>query len=432
MKRFSLAAQVAIIVALALFIAQAINFGFAVKNRHDQLVNNAALPAVERLTTAISNVDRLEARPALRRMARRERVSVSNISPVPPGAHNMPVAANVIRDGLSANGIVLRDLKVIELKGAQRRQRATLMVAAQLEDGRWISLRGPGPRPLGPVLGILIIQYFIIGLLVLLPTLWLLRRTSRSLRRVTKAAEEFDGSTLPEPVPVKGPRDVRALIRAMNSMETRIAEMIGEKDVMLGAIGHDLRTPLTALRIEAETIEDENKREALVTQIESLHEQFEQILEFARLGRSTGEKSEIALEPLLRTLAEAHDEKARVDDIAPVMVCAQPGPLKRAISNLINNAIQYGEDAVISAVADADMAVITIRDHGPGIAPEDREKALMPFGRLDASRNAATGGHGLGLSIVAAVARAQGGRLELGDPEEGKGLEARLIIPRLS
>ena len=432
MKRFKLTTQVALVVALALFVAQAINFGFAAKNRQNQLVNSAALPAAERLLQAANNADLLESRPMIRRMARQRRVAISDISPIPDGAERLPAAERVIAQALTAEGLVTQQIQVVTLDPGGR-DRPTLLAAAQLEDGRWVSVRGPGPRPLGPLLGALIAQYFIIGLIVLVPTLLVLRRTSRSMRHLTQAAEDFDGTSVPEPVPVKGPRDVRALIRAMNGMEARIADMMGEKDVMLGAIGHDLRTPLTALRIEAETVEDETQRAALVDQIEALHAQFEQLLDFARLGRAAGSSEIVALDEMARAIhADRGDAPLTLHTCDPVRVHAQPGPLRRALDNLVGNALRYGTRAELSVYAAGDEAVICVRDHGPGIPADQREAAMRPFERLEASRNRATGGHGLGLAIVAAVAKAQGGRLELDDPAEGKGLEARIRLPRLS
>ncbi|WP_265530530.1 ATP-binding protein [Sphingomicrobium marinum] len=432
MKRLTLATQIALVFALALFLAQAINFVFAAKNRQNQLVNSAALPAAERLLTAANNADALENQPMIRRMARQRRVAISEISPIPERAERLPSAERVIGEALTAEGLITRQIRVVTLDPGGR-DRPTLLAAAQLEDGRWVSIRGRGPRPLGPLLGALILQYFVIGLIVLLPTLWLLRRTSRSMRRLTKAAENFDGTNVPEPVPVEGPRDVRALIAAVNGMETRIADMMGEKDVMLGAIGHDLRTPLTALRIEAETVEDESQRAALIDQIEALHAQFEQLLDFARLGRAAGSTEIIALDDLAKAIVADHADPAlTLAASEPVRVSAQPGPLRRAIDNLVGNALRYGERAELSVRADGDSAIIVIRDHGPGIPGDQSEAAMRPFERLEASRNRGTGGHGLGLAIVAAVARAQGGRLELDDPAEGSGLEARIILPRLS
>lgn len=431
MKRFTLTTQIALIVVLALFLAQAINFAFAAKNRQNQLVNSAALPAAERLLQAANNADLLESRPMIRRMARQRRVAISDISPIPDGSERLPAAERVISQALTAEGLVTQQIQVVTLDPGGR-DRPTLLAAAQLEDGRWVSIRGPGPRPLGPLLGALIAQYFIIGLIVLVPTLLVLRRTSRSMRRLTKGAEDFDGTSVPDPVPVEGPRDVRALIRALNGMEARIADMMGEKDVMLGAIGHDLRTPLTALRIEAETVEDERQRAALVDQIEALHAQFEALLDLARSAKAFGEDDYVSPVAIIQGLLgdyhragkevslEAHGEQGFQGDAAAI---------QRAIVNLIDNGLRYGNKVTIDVRGDAGEVVIEVTDDGPGIPVAERERAMRPFERLEGSRNRATGGHGLGLAIVAAIARRHGGHLSLDEGDGGRGLVARIHVP---
>lgn len=430
MKRCTLATQVALIVAGAILVAQIINFAIALDNRRDQLVNDAALPAAQRLIVIADNPMLME-RMAQRRGAMRRRVQLGTQNPLPSDAVRLPMAERIVADSFTSNGIAYRQIVAGGYPDGVR-QRPTILVAVELPDGRWLSIRGPGPRPVGPLIAWLAIQSLLIGLLVLVPTLLVLRRVGGSLSRLTRRADAFDGLTAREPMEVSGPRDVRGLIEAMNAMQARIAAMVREKDVMLGAIGHDLRTPLTALRLEAEGVQDEAARQALIAQIEDLHSQFEQILDFARLGTASGPRQPVNVAALLASIADSHEEGVTLGAAEPVAVEAQPAPLRRAIENLVDNALRHAGDASLSAQMMNDEVVITVRDHGPGIPAGQRDLALQPFGRLDPSRSRKSGGHGLGLAIVAAIARAQGGRLELGEPAAGPGLEAQISLPSLS
>ncbi|WP_260483414.1 sensor histidine kinase [Sphingomicrobium flavum] len=431
MKRFTLATQVALIVALALFIAQAVSFTLSLQNRQHHLVNNAALPAAQRLLTASYNVDAIAERPRMARQARM-RLQVSDMSPLPPSAERIVDAEKIIADVFAAEGIPIRNVEVAAIDPERRKRVTTMIAAVQLADGRWLSVRGRGPMPMRPLLGVLILQYLIIGLLILLPTLWLLRRTGRSLRHVTRAAESFDGTTLSKPVPIEGPRDVRALIAAVNGMETRIAAMVEEKDVMLGAIGHDLRTPLTALRIEAETIEEVDKREALIAQIETLHAQFEALLDLARSARSFGEDQWLGPVGLIQKLLSDYHRRGKDVALTTHVESAfegDEGAIRRAIVNLIDNGLRFGTKVELAVRETLGEVIIEVADDGPGIPEAQREQAMRPFERLESSRNRATGGHGLGLAIVSAIARRHGGRLVLDSGPNGAGLIARIHIP---
>lgn len=447
MKRLSLATQVALIVGLAIFLVQSINLALAIQNRRAALLNNAVAPAAQRLAIAAVNPDefdrplRIEPRSERqgRQLARADeprarmkllhRPTVTPGEPIPADARRSVEAEKMMADIFKSYGVSARDYRAAALDHPPQR-RTMLVLAAKLDDGRWISVRTPGPQMLRPLVGLLIIQSFFIMLAILLPTLWLLRRVGRSLRLVTRAASEFGGAVPTDPIKPTGPRDVRALIDAVNAMQSRIAAMLSEKDVMLGAIGHDLRTPLTALRLEAEAVEDEERRAALVAQVEALHEQFEQVLEFARAGRSGNHREPLGLEGVIRDIAGSYDGRVRSGRIDAASVSANPPSLRRAITNIVDNALRYAGDATLVVETVGEQVAIRVIDSGPGIPDDKKESAIAPFGRLEESRNRASGGHGLGLSIVAAVARAHGGQLLLED-KSGGGLIASILLPRL-
>ena len=207
--------------------------------------------------------------------------------------------------------------------------------------------------------------------------------------------------------------------------------MLDEKDVMLGAIGHDLKTPLAALRVRVESVEDDTARARMVGIIEDITRTLDEILLLARLGRSDRPAERTDLYALLVSVVEEFEDMGEPVVLLEGERVAAPVHLtwaKRAVRNLISNALRYGGSAEIALTRDDGEAVIAVEDNGPGI-PDDRiAEMLEPFTRGEASRNRATGGAGLGLTIARAIAEQHGGRLVLRNRTQG-GLRAELRIP---
>ncbi|WP_265587866.1 sensor histidine kinase [Sphingomicrobium arenosum] len=455
--RLTLSGQVALLVAVAILLAQAFNLAIALQRRHAQLLDDAIVPGAQRLALLaaepllLDRVERIGERrgtrglrpprgalgPRRNRPLGRIRAEVGLADPLATNSHPVAVADAIIADAFADAGVPLRDAGAglldnprLPRPGEEARQR--LLLAAQLQDGRWISLAVPGPRPLRPLIGAMIFQSLLIALAVLLPTLLLLRRVGGSLRAVTGAAQRFDGRAAGPPLPETGPSDIVALAAALNDMQARIAAMLSEKDVMLGAIGHDLRTPLTALRIEVEGVEDEERRAALIEQIERLHEQFEAVLDLARANRAPAPDAMVDDAALFDRLAASYaGQPLTVDPPVSAIFPGDAASVERALANLIDNGLRHGTAVHLSLAPYPGEVVIMVCDDGPGIPAELRARLLRPFERAEQSRNRATGGHGLGLAIVAAIMRRHGGRLDLGDRPDGKaGLCARLHFPR--
>ena len=274
---------------------------------------------------------------------------------------------------------------------------------------------------------------------VLVGAMWLLlERITRPLAALTRRLEHFaktrdaDGQLAPE-----GPDDIARLIVAHNAMEWRISALLDEKDVMLGAIGHDLKTPLAALRVRIETVEDAAERQRMAATIEDITRTLDDILSLARVGRLTDAMEMTELSALVASVVEEFEdmgEPVELGDTLRFALPLRPTWIRRALRNLIGNAVRYGKVARVSLVREDGAAVIRIADDGPGIPEAQIARMLEPFTRGEPSRNSETGGAGLGLTLARAIAEQHGGTLELtnrtGPDGRVSGLTATLRLPR--
>ena len=314
-----------------------------------------------------------------------------------------------------------------------------LLVVGVLPQGsrEWLVTRVRSPRAMNILLFPLILQTVIIYIVLVGAVALILRRMSRPLAALTRRVEQFSATRdLAGQVEPSGPDDVHRLIVAHNALETRIVDMLDEKDVMLGAIGHDLKTPLAALRVRIESVEDETERARMAATIEDIVRTLDDILSLARVGRPSDPLERNELSALVASVVEEYEDMGEPVDLGETSRMAlelRPTWLRRALRNLIGNALRYGERARVSLSKENGAAVIVIDDDGPGI-PEDSIEAMMnPFTRGDPSRNSATGGAGLGLALARAIADQHGGALVLTNRYDAggaiEGLRARLTIP---
>ncbi|MFL6862875.1 MAG: ATP-binding protein [Allosphingosinicella sp.] len=310
--------------------------------------------------------------------------------------------------------------------------RKAVYLAVRFPDGQWLNGRLLAPHLDRFLLHQLFLGTFLLFAVVFGAVYWIARRLARPLRDLTLAAERFEGRAPAAPVEPRGPSDVRGAIEAFNAMNRRTLALLDEKDRMLGAIGHDLRTPLASLRIRAENMGPEEERGRLVATLEEMAATLEDILVLARTGRARE-----AVRPVdVAALADAAVEEQRAMG-RPAAFRASPRTvlpvqanlLRRAIRNLIDNAVAYGGGAQAAVEADGGEVRIRIEDEGPGIPPDRLAEVLEPFARLEDSRSRESGGAGLGLAIADAVARAHGGRVELAN-RPGGGLAASLVLPK--
>jgi signal transduction histidine kinase len=312
-----------------------------------------------------------------------------------------------------------------------RRDVREIVLAAQLPDGRWLSGAVVTPEPPAGDIWRLAASTFVTFAFVLAAALWIAGRLSRPLRDLASAASRVGAAAEAEEVAVRGPGDVKQTLEAFNAMSRRVSQLLGEKDVMLGALGHDLRTPLASLRIRIETMEPESERLKAIKTIAEATQLLEDILELARQGRSSEPVQTMDLSILIRDMVEDYEETG-----APVTltssekapVSCRPVLFRRAMRNLIDNAVAYGHVARVSVLRTGTDVLVRIEDDGPGMSEEALAAAGRPFVRGDTSRSRETGGAGLGLTLAEAIIKTHGGSLELAN-RKPSGLAASIRLP---
>ena len=293
-----------------------------------------------------------------------------------------------------------------------------MFAAVELPQGQgWMVVRMPVPQPERGLLLTLVGQTLLLYALLFGAIAVMLGRITRPLKALTGRLEHFaatrdvDGQLEPQ-----GPDDVRRLIGAHNAMEDRIVAMLDEKDVMLGAIGHDLKTPLAALRVRIESVEDETERAKMAGTIEDITRSLDDILSLARVGRPSDPLEATELSALIAQVAEEFEDMGEPVSFGAaerIVLQLRVTWLRRAVRNLVVNALRYGQRARISLAREEGQAVIRIEDDGPGIPADQLARMLEPFTRGEPSRNSLTGGAGLGLTLARAIAEQHGGALRL-------------------
>jgi signal transduction histidine kinase len=262
--------------------------------------------------------------------------------------------------------------------------------------------------------------------------LWAAHALTAPLSSFARAAEDFSLNGAAAPLAERGPEEIRFVARALNRMRERITGLIDDRTRMLAAISHDLRTPITRMRLRAEFIEDEAQRSRMLADLDQMRSMLESVLSFLRNDRKLEAMTLIDVASSLQLIADQFaDMEYKVGYVGPdhAMAKVRPDDLHRCVTNLVENAVKFGAEATIRLSMSAETATIDVEDDGPGISDAQKSRMLEPFVRGDSARNMdrATG-FGLGLSIARAIVLAHRGELSLHD-RQPHGLIVRIRIP---
>jgi len=350
-----------------------------------------------------------------------------HVENLPPG----PVPAASDPEGLDLRSLHRRldsSYRIFPLAHEHDRHR----IGIALPDGTMISARVlPDQRRsfwTGPWAVTLLFAIVSVSLL----SLWAARALTAPLSAFAKAAENFSVNGAAPSLPERGPEEIRSAAKALNRMRERIATLIDDRTKMLAAISHDLRTPITRMRLRSEFIEDETLRWRMMGDLDQVRSMLESVLSFLRNDRKL---EAMTLTDIASTLHLVADQFAdighKVSYVGPVraMATARPDDLTRAVTNLVDNSVRFGANAVIRLGISPELATIEIEDDGPGISDARKEMMFEPFVRGDDARSMdETTGFGLGLSIARTIVLAHGGRLSLHD-RKPNGLIVRIELP---
>lgn len=315
--------------------------------------------------------------------------------------------------------------------GVPREMHASVYVSIPIAERAWLNAR-LGMRPPRPPSWPLFYAGGAALAALLLASLWIGRRIARPLHRLADAARRLRSGEARAAVPETGPAPVREAARAFNAMSERVVTTLQSQRALMAAVAHDLRTPIAALRVRAEFVMDDDTRTRLLQTIGEMQEMTEAVLDAVRMDGSGEPARSVDIATLADSLCADMAEVGgavsyTISDVALACTC-RASEVRRALRNLIENAVRYGGSARVSAEAIDGVAALHVDDDGPGIPSTELERVFEPFARLDASRNSETGGYGLGLAIARLIARGHGGDIVLTNRSEG-GLRATFTLP---
>jgi signal transduction histidine kinase len=307
-----------------------------------------------------------------------------------------------------------------------------LRTEVQLRDGRWARFDAELPAAPDALPWRLVLTLVVLLAAMLLLSYVAVRWVVRPLHALAGAADALGQDLERAPLPEDGPREVRQAARAFNTMQQRLSDFINDRTRVLTALSHDLKTPLTRLRLRAELLDDDAQRERFEADLREMETMVVQTLEFMRGLGHGAPRTPVDVDGLLAALqadSAAVGRTLQVEGRATAPYVADASLLKRALGNLIDNAFAYGGGATLRVRDSPERLELQVLDDGPGIRESQLARVFEPFFRLEASRSRVTGGTGLGLGIARNIARSHGGDLVLHNRPEG-GLAAVLSLPR--
>jgi signal transduction histidine kinase len=351
-----------------------------------------------------------------------------HVESLPPG----PVPAARDPEGLDLRSLHRRldsSYRIFPL--AHEKDRHQIGIA--LPDGAMISakvLPDQRPRPFWSGSLAITLLFAIVSLTLL--GLWAAYALTAPLSAFARAAEDFSLNGAAAPLPERGPEEIRSVAKALNRMRERITTLIDDRTKMLAAISHDLRTPITRMRLRSEFIEDEGHRGRMMSDLDQMRSMLEAVLSFLRNDRKLEPMTLTDIATTLQLVADQFADvghKVAYEGPEHAMATVRPDDLTRSVTNLVENSVRFGALATIRLTASPEAVTIEVEDDGPGISDARKEVMLEPFVRGDDARNMdEAAGFGLGLSIARAIVLAHGGKLSLHD-RWPNGLIVRMQFP---
>lgn len=309
---------------------------------------------------------------------------------------------------------------------------ASFLVRARLRDGQWVSIAHGLPQEAFAWPAKLLLTLAVLLVSVIALSLIAVRWVTRPLAELGRAADALGRDIRRPPLEERGPLEVRRTAQAFNTMQERLAQFLRDRAQMLAAVSHDLKTPITRLRLRAELLDDPEIKAKFVHDLDEMETMARATLDFLRDADTREAAQPVDVDALIESLQADADELGQevvIHGSAASPFAARPLALQRCLHNLIDNAVKYGKRATVRVNDSAERLQIVVADEGPGIPEHQMPQVFEPFVRLEPSRSRETGGVGLGLSIARDIARAHGGDLVLRNRVSG-GLEAVLTLPR--
>lgn len=447
----SLFGQLVLVLFVILFLAQLLSAAILLRDRNEALSQAERqiwvqrIAAITRLLDAFSGPERQQIIAALDELPLR--IAASDPPPAPSSSAASQRYAILFAGQLQAalgpgHRVVIRsrttrgDMSVTQQLlirfGIAPPPPISLDVRVALRDGSWVAFQHAAPNHITSWPGRLVVTLGILLFSVLLVSWLAVRKVTRPLRVLADAAEEL-GRDMHRPLlDEHGPLEVRRAAHAFNGMQQRLVRYIQDRARLLTAISHDLKTPVTRMRLRTELLDDGELKERFLKDLQDMEAMTAATLDFMRGAESREAVQNIDIAALLESLQADAEDSGYIVQIAGQPLApyrGRPLALRRCLGNLLDNALHYGQRARVQIEEDRDFLRIRIADEGPGIPETDMERVFDPFFRLEGSRSRYTGGTGLGLGIARNIAQAHGGNVTLKN-RPGGGLEALLVLPR--
>ena len=430
-----IAVQIAVLIVASLALAQIVTALAVLLLRPEQIPGDIPGAAVARLGTIVRLLDAApdsEVRAVLFQAARagfpRLHISTGDIMP------EQSRVGFLARALLGRVGVEIGDPNRVFLMAPERPEdpEEPPRIGVRLKDGSMLVADMPAGPPTSslPVLQLVGTLGFIAVAFTIF-SLWATRGLTAPLSRFARAAERFGPDLDSTPLSESGPEEIRKAAQAFNRMRDRIRRLVEERTRMLASVSHDLRTPITRLRLRAEFVEDEAVRQAMLQDLRLMEVLTDSALSFLRDQSAREPVTAVDLPALLQTVCDQSGGlggSVAYEGPNHLVLRCRPDTLARAVTNLVDNAVKYGSAATVRLTQLVDSVAIDVEDDGPGIPDADKPHVLEPFYRSDPARTLDGSGFGLGLSIARAIAEAHGGRLMLMD-RQPRGLVARLMLP---